>query len=289
MESLNKQELVNLIRSVFPRFDQDRVLSVLTDFPKSREEDNSDWVERRKIAHRWVTTLREAKEELQLERIDWVGYANVGSNNADFPPMAYFLEEDLPEDVDGLERVGKSVPTEEVLRKTQLFLAPTEYSTTAPLKLAAKKTAFRAATMAGFSAKMIPALRLDYTEINRRVNLVKERLDRADSSEMVFLVDQDKTYTIFFDLRFREAHTSSGRFPNLGTAGNLPSGETYIVPYEGEKGERSLTRGQLPVQFGEEVVVYAIEENLIVAVDGEGESAQKERQLVASEPAYANV
>ena len=33
-----------------------------------------------------------------------------------------------------------------------------------------------------------------------------------------------------------------------GTAGNLPSGETYIVPYEGEiDGDPTASRGQMPV------------------------------------------
>jgi len=68
------------------------------------------------------------------------------------------------------------------------------------------------------------------------------------------------------NLRFRPAHASGGRFPEPGTAGNLPSGETYIVPYEGEKGEPSQTSGVLPVQFDDEVVLFKIEANRALKV-----------------------
>jgi len=38
-----------------------------------------------------------------------------------------------------------------------------------------------------------------------------------------------------FDLRFRTGHASGGLMREEGIVGNLPSGEAYIVPYEGEK------------------------------------------------------
>ncbi|NCQ36008.1 hypothetical protein GW813_13240, partial [bacterium] len=41
---------------------------------------------------------------------------------------------------------------------------------------------FRAATMPGFLPSMVPALRLDYGEINRRVSLLKKLLDTAESA-----------------------------------------------------------------------------------------------------------
>jgi len=92
------------------------------------------------------------------------------------------------------------------------------------------------------------------------------------------------------DLRHREAHASGGLFPDAGVAGNLPSGETYIVPYEGElEGEPSRSAGKLPVQFGGDVVVYTVEDNRAVAVDGEGESVTRESRRLSEEPAYGNM
>ena len=93
------------------------------------------------------------------------------------------------------------------------------------------------------------------------------------------------------DLRHRTAHASGGLLPEPGTAGNLPSGESYIVPYEGERpGEPSRSEGVLPVQLGDEVV----------ALPHRGEprrrgplrrarSRAREAEHLAREPAYGNI
>jgi len=94
---------------------------------------------------------------------------------------------------------------------------------------------------------------------------------------------------MLFDLRFRKSHVSSGRFPDKGTAGNLPSGETYIVPYEGEGAEPSRTEGVLPVQVGPEMVLFLVQENRAIYVDGEGEASIEERTKLLAEPAYGNM
>ena len=73
-------------------------------------------------------------------------------------------------------------------------------------------------------------------------------------------------------------------------AGNLPSGETFIVPYEGEiEGDPSRSAGELPVQFDDEVVVYRIAGNKAVEVLTSGPASEKEAQRIVDEPAYANL
>jgi leucyl aminopeptidase (aminopeptidase T) len=143
--------------------------------------------------------------------------------------------------------------------------------------------------MPGFSSRMIPALQIDYGEVARRVTMLKDRLDRAEEADVRFLVDGRREFRVNFDLKFREAHASTGRFPDPGTAGNLPSGEAYIVPYEGEKDERSRTQGVLPVQIQKDLVLYSIVENRAVHADGEGEAARIEREKLRKEPAYGNM
>lgn len=288
MQNLSREELVQLIGSAFPKFPGDRSLAVLVDLPANAEEDHELWRERRKTAQGWAASLREVKESLGYDEVKLVAYPNVGSNNADLPATVFVVDA-LPDTAAGLGKAGAAVPLEKILESTQIFLAPTEYSTTAPLKIAGKKHGFRAATMPGFSAAMLPALRLDYGEIGRRVNILCRKLTDAESAEVVLTVDGAKQCDCFFDLRFRNAHASSGCFPERGVAGNLPSGEAYIVPYEGEKGAESRTSGVIPVEFAGEVVYYRVERNLAVAVEGEGEAAKRERDLIAREPAYANI
>jgi len=85
-------------------------------------------------------------------------------------------------------------------------------------------------------------------------------------------------------------HASGGLITEPGTAGNLPSGEAYIVPYEGERpNESSRSAGELPVQLNGELVIYTIAANRALRVEGEGPRAQAERELIIEEPAYANL
>jgi hypothetical protein len=292
MIRLNEKDLIDLVRSVFPGHPEDRALGILVDVPCERGRDNPDWKARRAMAEEWRALLGKSAAEVPLDRVLLVAYPDVGSDNADLPVDAVIVEGTLPDDASGLAACGTRTPFEEIFREIPLFLAPTEHSTTAPLKNAAARHLFRAATMPGFSEKMIPALRVDYGEVGRRVSLLRERLDRAEEAEFEFVKDAREPHQMLFDLRFRMAHESSGRFPKKGTAGNLPSGEAYIVPYEGEQGPPSRTRGELPVEISGEVLVFAVEANKAIAVRPAatlGPAWRDEAEHLRREPAYGNM
>lgn len=290
MEQLSTQDLINLIHSVFPLFPDDRFLGILVDIPRNQADDSDSWRERRSLAEEWSDSLSSILKDLDLDGVRLFGYPDVGSNNADLPEHAFLIRRPpIPHSVKDLEGYGIKIPFDEIFNKIQIFLAPTQYSTTAPLKNAAKQYHFRAATMPGFSSRLIPTLKIDYTEVNRRVLLLKEKLDPASGADVHFLIDGQDVSRVFFDLRFRQAHASTGRFPEKGTAGNLPSGEAYIVPYEGEQAGNSQTSGVLPVQIGDDLVLFDIEENRAVAVKGDNPSAEKEAEHLQREPAYGNV
>jgi len=289
MPGLSEKDLVDLVRSVFPGDAGDRVLGILVDVPRDPARDNPDWKARRAMAEDWHVRLKAGAAAVPLETVRLVAYPDVGSNNAELPAEAMIMKAGLPGDAAGLAGRGEILPFETIFRETQLFLAPTEYSATAPLKNAAGRHLFRAATMPGFSDRMIPALRIDYGEVGRRVGLLKAELDRAEAAEVEFLVDGEQCYDMVFDLRHRTAHESSGRFPVKGTAGNLPSGEAYIVPYEGEKLEASQTKGLLPVQIDDEIVIFTVEGNKAVAVRGSGAAREAEAAHLEREPAYGNM
>jgi len=289
MNTISEKELVALIRFVFPPLPDDRALAILIDFPRARSDDHSDWRKRRQMAHSWCQILQRYAGDLDLQRVQLVGYERVTANNADLPKRMVLLTGALPETADGLIRAGERVETHRLFRDVQLFLVPSEYSATAPLKLAAKKHHFRAATMPGFNEKMLPALRLDWTEVGRRLDLLKKGLDAAELADIEFAVKEGNAHRLLIDLRHRKATISSGRFPERDQVGNLPSGETYIVPYEGEKEPESRSQGSLPVQFGDEVVVYEIERNRARRVVSQGAAAKKEAQALEQQPAYGNL
>ncbi|MGE5741250.1 MAG: hypothetical protein ACM32H_04360 [Candidatus Aminicenantes bacterium RBG_16_66_30] len=292
MPGLTGTDLTNLVRSVFPGFPQDRALGILVDVPRNPGRDNAAWRVRRSMAEEWAALLKKGARAVPLDEVHLIAYPDVGSNNADLPEEAYVIDAGLPPDASGLEGRGKRRAFEDLFREIPLFLAPPEYSTTAPLKNAAAKHLFRAATMPGFSAAMIPALRVDYAEVGRRVAALKDRLDRAEEAEIEFIKDGLEPHRMVFDLRYRTAHESSGRFPKKGSAGNLPSGEAYIVPYEGEQGPASRTRGELPVDFSSEVLVFAVEGNRAQAVRAAatlGPAWNDEADHLRREPAYGNM
>ncbi len=294
MEKLSAAELINLIASVFPLFEGDRKLGILVDVPRDAKDDNEHWALRREIADGWFQVLKDRAADTGLEEISLFCYPDVGSNNADLPAEAFCMNCCIPDTAAELKSCGAKLSFDTIFTQYQLFLAPTQYSATAPLKNAARKYNFRAATMPGFSPLMIPALRIDYNEVFRRVQLIKEKVDPAEWAKVDLVVDNETDYQVLFDLRHREGHLSPGRFPDKGVAGNLPSGETYIVPYEGEReGQPSLTNGILPVQIGEEVILFTIEENVAINAAGyKGKSSQTlndEIDHLKREPAYGNM
>jgi len=291
MPALDEKDWVGLLRMVFAPGPADQRLAILIDVPDARVPDTEAWADRRRLACEWRATLERAASELGLEPVELFAYANVGSNNADLPAVLHRLPAGGDAgtlDAARLETAGEAVALDRVLASTDLILLPTQFSATAPMKLLAKEHGYRAATMPGFSRAMTGALRIDFDEVNRRLDWLKRKLDAASAARARFRVDGDAVDEVDFDLRFRRATASGGLLRTRGSAGNLPSGETYIVPYEGE-GEPSRTRGVLPVQFPEGLVRYPIDGNRARSVLGSGAVAREEAGRLEAEPAYGNI
>lgn len=285
-ETITAAELSALVSRVFQPTREDRRLGIMVDLPDDRVPDDAAWAARRGIAAEWAELLAAAGEGYETRLLL---YPNVHTNNGDLPARCWVhAGGPVPATAAELDPAA-SLPMEEIFDGYPMLLALTKFSSTAPLKVAARKHPMRAATMPGFSAAMIPALRIDYAEVNRRVDVLKELLDRATGADFVFRspAGEDRLH---LDLRHRAAHASGGLLPNRGVAGNLPSGESYIVPYEGElEGDPSRSEGVLPVQFGTEVVRYRVARNRAVEVLTRGPESEREAALLAKEPAYANL
>lgn len=281
-------ELIGLIKNVFLPRPYEKAIGIMVDLPDSVVKDDSSWAARRRIASEWVHLLRQHRDKLGLDT-HLVAYGNVHTNNGDLPERAWVVDDSpLPDTSEGLD-INSAVAMEKIYSDFPILVAITKFSSTAPLKMAAKKFGIRAATMPGFGEKMIPALRLDYTEINRRVNALKELLDRATGANIVFSYPGGQS-KLHLDLRHRGCHASGGLLTESGVAGNLPSGEAYIVPYEGEiSGDPSRSEGELPVQFGKEIVIYKIVGNRAVKVLSSGRESERESALLDKEPGYSNL
>ena len=287
-EQLTAQDLVLLIQRVFTPTPADTGLAIIADVPDQRVPDTPDWRGRRVMSARWYDLLHDQLVALGLPRVTLAWYANAGGNNADLPVTCHVADgSEIPDDAAALP--GTETPFTDLFAAHSIVMAPTELSATAPLKVATRTGGFRAATMPGFLPAMIPALRLDYGEINRRVDLLSAWLTRARKAELHFNV-AGTDHHLDLDLRHRQGHASGGLFPTNGVAGNLPSGEAYIVPYEGEIIDApSGSAGVLPVQIEDEVVLYEIEQNKAVNVLSDGPISTAEAERILSEPAYANL
>ncbi len=285
-ERLSGDELVALLRRAFAPRPEDTAIAILVHLPDEPVGDHEEWRERRAIAEEWARLLAERQGELGLPARLFV-YRNAHANNAQLPAEAYALGGEMPADAAAAAARLAAVPFAEVFERHSILLAPTELSATAPLKLAAKEHGFRAATLPGFNARMVPALRLDYGEIDRRCKRLKALVDAADEARIEFRADGEE-YHLVLDLRGQQGFASSGFLAEPGIAGNLPSGETYIVPREGRRGP-TCSAGTLPVELDGEVVLYRIEGNQALAVVSHGEVSAREAQHLADDPAYGNI
>ncbi len=283
---LTAESLQTLLTTIFALHPPEKQLTILFDIPGGGVHDSDSWKDRRRIATEWYASLRTAPASKLFNRVILGWYENVGSNNNDLPSSVRVTEGDVSEsDLSP----GNRSDLLQLISDSTVVLALTHFSATAPLKIMARGRAFKGASMPGFSREMIPALSLDYEKVDARVREFKDRMDRAEGISMDFTTPSGKC-SMYFDLRFRSGHASGGLMRNPGMVGNLPSGEAYVVPYEGEKpGEESKTKGTLPVQFGDEIVLYRVDQNRAKEVISTGRQSSHEMKLIQDEPAYGNI
>ncbi len=263
-------------------------MGFLVDVPSVAADDTQDWADRRALVMRWARALNKTSYHACMV----YAYESVGRGNADLvhPVHAIALQDEIPTTAAELNQyMGETADIAEIYSRAEYWIALTQYSATAPLKIAASRYGFKAATMPGFTLSMLPALSVDVAAIDARVTKLANALTKAHTAILTFDVC-GSLYELTLDLRFRMGFASSGRFTRPGQAGNLPSGEAYIVPYEGEKiGMISLTGGILPIERNGEIALCEVAENRVVCIDGDNAWAESLRQSIAEDPARANV
>ena len=287
LPDLSDRELADLIHRVFAPRPGEGELALLVDLPDEIIPDTSEWQDRRHLVAGWHRRLADLSSETGLQ-CHLFAYRNVRANNADLPAKAWRIQDVLPTDAEAAT-AWPTTDFETLFGHYPMLIAASQFSATAPLKLMSTQHGFRAATMPGFNRAMIDALRLDYVEVDRRVRALAARLDDATAAHFRFSADGQQ-HRLTLDLRHRRAHASGGLVHTPGTAGNLPSGEAYIVPYEGEvTDDASRSNGVLPVQLDDEVVLFRIAQNRAVEVLSQGPKADEERRHLTAEPAYGNM
>jgi len=269
-------DLKKLLIDVFAPQSGERVL-VMTDLPHGEWTDNEKWAERREMAADWHLAFQHLGTEGRFTVHPLFSYLATGAHSAPLPEAG---------DID-----GQRVRLEDILSGTNIVAALTEYSATAPLiTFCQKYPNLRCASMPGVMRSMeTTAFAADYTEVAHKSHVLAEKLGQALGARVRFSTG----HQMYFDLRNRKAEADDGQL-HADKKGlrliNLPSGEGFIAPYEGElEGQPSKTEGTIPIMDEDELVLLRVKENRIVEVIGDGPRAAQKREYFAVDQARRNI
>lgn len=269
-------DLIKLLTDVFQPEAGEAVV-VACDEPGDAAVDTPAWQERRAMAEEWRRAFEALGKGRGFSVYPLLTYRATGGNNAELPATG---------------RLGGSeVVLDDVLMASTLAAFLTQFSATAPLDgYTRRKADFRAASLPGVAKSMErSALAADYREVARRCKILLPIVDGSRAVEVEF----SSGHTCVFDTRHRVPEADDGFLPRHKRGDrviNLPSGEVFVAPYEGElHGDPSRTSGSIPVAAGREVCVLRVEGNRIVKVEGSGEEAARLRRVFDADPARANV
>ena len=253
------------------------VVTFAVDLPRDGVADHEGWKARRAMAERWRNAMLELAADRDFTVQPVLTYRATGANNADLPDDARLGDDD--------------VDLAEALAASTLVIAMTEFSATAPLAVLAEANEdFRAASMPGVEKRMEgTALAADYAKVAARCRAIYDAMDGAQLCDVRFTTG----HRCWFDLRQRSAEMDDGFLPR-GKEGdpiiNLPSGETFIVPYEGEiLGLPSWTAGTIPVVEDDEMVLFHVVANCVQVVEGDGPVAERYSEFFNDDPARSNI
>jgi hypothetical protein len=261
-----------LFTDVFNPEPDENVL-IIIDTAKDIRQETREWQLRHQMALEWHREIKSLGKVIGFDVMPIVKYPATLKQNADLP-----LNE------------GEPITLNEALSRATIVLALTEFSASAPLITWSKSHSdFRCASMPMVKKEMEQtSLAADYKEVAKRCRELKNILEGAQGIDLAFSTG----HSCYFDVRFRECLTEDGYLPRDKEGFrliNLPSGETFFATYEGEKGEPSLTSGELPIMKKGELVVFRVEENSIVEVRGDGPQAKEFKDFFALDTARRNI
>ena len=124
---------------------------------------------------------------------------------------------------------------------------------------------------------------IDYEQLQRRCNAIKQVLDKAVKAHIIAAGGTD----IIVGLRGREAKSDDGNFSAPGSGGNLPAGETFISPENNTSQGQICFDGSISVNEGELLINTPIEclvkDGYVVEIRGKEEAAQLLQTIEAAE------
>ncbi len=279
-ESMSDFDLTRFIDDVFAPEPGETVL-LMVDEPTADHDPNSDWIARREMAARWMDGFCALGAERDFEVLPVLHFPAIDHHNGEFPEHG------------SLD--GEAVEILPLLNRVSLTIAMTEVSMTAALMQISRQrpgaAAFRAASAPLARRDMEDTcLNIDYAQLKARCAEIEATLARSHRAEVQFTTG----HRCEFDLRHRSCGNDNGylhRDKKGPPLVNLPSGEVWVVPYEGEiEGDPSTTAGQIPVAlYDDSVAVLDIEANRVVHVGGDEPARGYYRSMLEVDPMRRNV
>lgn len=272
-----KFDLNKFIKDVFDPQPNDAV-AVMVDFPWGDIHDDDEWRERRQMAKDWYDGFNELSNNVGFQLKPFITYKATGKHGKPLPENG--------------EMDNSEINLVDELSKCTLVVSMNSFSATAPLTwIAHKKRDFRAASMPNVTGDMEKfGLAADYTKVKKLCMKVYNALLSSAGVHVEF----SSGHKCYFDTRFRKPGLDNAELTQKAYGigddqiQNLPSGETYIVPNEGEN-EPSKTSGELPVYINNELIIYKVSHNNIVEVEGAGVEAQTMRAYFSVKDARCNI
>lgn len=263
----------------FPPFDLHRLLKTVFD-PQPGErfaimidlEDPRDVAGFRFLQNPALSIQRYAHDLFYkgLKECDLVAYRMTGGSNLDLPDTAYTPD-------------GREISlARDFYPNLDIVLCISTYSATAPLTALAKQYGFRGATLHGLNQVILETgLSVDYNDVSREAERLRQLMTRADRFEIQFEV-AGQVLALVLECGQQEAQKSHGlcrgKTPDIA---NLPAGEVYFVP--------TSAHGQFPMTYEDGTLAIATVANGCVTemqwVSGNADTVRAHNAVLKEDPA----
>jgi leucyl aminopeptidase (aminopeptidase T) len=177
----------------------------------------------------------------------------------------------------------------EMMKLMDVVICPTSKSLThTDARRSACKAGARVGTLPGITEEiMIRTMNADYNKIAEQTYKVSEILDKGEIAYLSTSLGTDITIPI----RGIKAISSTGLITKPGSFGNLPSGESYLMPEEGKANGIFFVDGSLAGigKILHKPVKIRIENGLAVEISGEAQAEKFKKMVEAVGPAARNL
>lgn len=175
---------------------------------------------------------------------------------------------------------GEEPPPEvaELMKMFDVVMCPTSKSLThTDSRRAASANGVRIATLPNVTEEiMIRCMNADYHRIAERTFRLCEMLDRTD----VVRVNAPAGTDVTLPKQGRKAYASSGLFREKGQSGNLPTGEAYLAPVEGQSNGVVVVDGSMAmIGMVTHPITITVQDGVATRIEG-GTEAERLRDLI---------